>query len=128
MHALLPAGHPLAGRAAIDLAALADEPWMVPARDGLHVRACRAAGFEPRVAILTSDPLAAVAIAAAGLAVSLTPRLLALRGLPGVATPALLGAAPRRALYAVRPSEGVHPVVPEFEDALAAAAARLGAD
>ena len=127
MHALLPAGHPLAGRAGIGLATLADEPWMVPARDGLHVRACRAAGFEPRVTILTSDPLAAVAIAAAGLAVSLTPRLLALRGLPGVATPALLGAAPRRALYAVRPSEGAHPVVPELEAALAAAAARLGA-
>src|SRR5918994_359584 len=69
--------HRLASRRRIALGELADEPWMAPESEGLFVDACRAAGFEPRVEILTRDPLAARAIAAAGLAVSLIPRLLA---------------------------------------------------
>ena len=43
------------------------------------------------------------ALAAAGLAVSLTPRLAARLPLPGVVTPALRGGGPRRALYALSP-------------------------
>ena len=108
MLALLPADHRLAGRARIALAELAGETWMAPAADGMLVDACRAAGFEPRIAILTRDPLAARGFAAAGLAVSLTPRLIARVPLPGVATPALRGDGPRRALYAVLPAAGAH--------------------
>src|SRR3954447_6011926 len=101
MDAALPAPHRLAKRRRIALADLAGETWMAPERDGLLVRACRAAGFEPRIAIVTRDPLAARAIAAADLAVSLTPRLLATIPLPGIVTVALGDSAPRRALYAV---------------------------
>jgi DNA-binding transcriptional LysR family regulator len=73
MVAILAATHRLAGRKQIALRDLADEAWMAPSTDGLLVDACRAAGFEPRIVIHTRDPLAARAIAAAGLAVSLTP-------------------------------------------------------
>jgi DNA-binding transcriptional LysR family regulator len=122
MLAILPADHRLAGRKEIALHELADEPWMAPSPDALLVDACRAAGFEPRIVIHTRDPLAARAIAAAGLAVSLTPRLLARIGLPGIATPALRGNPPYRTLYAVLPDAGAHPLADDLVQALTAAA------
>ena len=72
--------------------------------------------------ILTRDPLAARAIAAAGLAVSLTPRLLERVQLPGIALPALRHPAPHRALYAVLPAQGAHPLARTLVHELAAAA------
>ena len=110
MLALLPAGHRLAGRARIDLRALAGEAWMAPFDDAMLVGACRAAGFAPRIVIRTRDPLAARGLAAAGLAVALTPRLAARLPLPGVVTPALRAPAPRRSLYALVPAAGAHPL------------------
>jgi DNA-binding transcriptional LysR family regulator len=124
MLALLPADHRLADRDEIALRELADEPWMAPSADGILVRACRAAGFEPRVVISTRDPLAARAIAAAHLAVSLTPHLLSSVPLPGIATPALEGGTPRRSLYAVLPAAGAHPLTGPLVAELAAAARR----
>jgi DNA-binding transcriptional LysR family regulator len=86
------------------------------------MRACRAAGFEPRIVIVTRDPLAARAIAAAGLAVSLTPRLLAALPLPAIVTLPLREPAPRRQLYAVLPPAGAHPLAGALVEALQAAA------
>jgi DNA-binding transcriptional LysR family regulator len=122
MVAVLPAGHRLARRRRIALRDLAGEAWMAPERDGLLVRACRAAGFEPRIVMVTRDPLAARAIAAAGLAVSLTPRLLARVPLPGIATPSLGADAPRRRLFALLPATGAHPLAGAFVAALRRAA------
>lgn len=125
MLALVPASHRLADRDAIELRELADDPWIVPSLDGFHVKACRAAGFEPRVVVVTRDRLAVCAIAGAGLGVSLTPRLLPRSGitLPGIATPELRGTGPHRALFALTPAKGVHPLAGAFLAALAAAAA-----
>jgi DNA-binding transcriptional LysR family regulator len=122
MDAVLPASHRLARRRRIALRDLAGEAWMAPERDGLLVRACRAAGFDPRIVILTRDPLAARAIAAAGLAVSLTPRLLSRLDLPGIVTLPLGSTAPRRALYALLPPAGAHPLARALVDELTAAA------
>jgi DNA-binding transcriptional LysR family regulator len=53
--ALLTSGHPLAGEEAIELAALAEEPFVMFPRElaprlyELLVSACRGAGFEPRI-------------------------------------------------------------------------------
>jgi DNA-binding transcriptional LysR family regulator len=123
MVTLLPADHRLAGEDAVDLRALAGEPWMVPSLDGLIIAACRAAGFEPRIVIVTRDPLACRAIAANGLAVSLTPKLLARVELPGIVMPPLRGRPPRRTIYALLPAAGAHPLAGALLDALAAAAA-----
>jgi DNA-binding transcriptional LysR family regulator len=123
MVALLGAGHRLAGHEEIALRELADEPWMAPSPDGIIVKGCRAAGFEPRLVMLTRDPLAARALAAAGLAVSLTPRLLERVQLPGISLPALSEPAPRRALYALLPMEGPHPLADPLVAELTAAAA-----
>jgi DNA-binding transcriptional LysR family regulator len=122
MVAALGPGHRLAGRTRIRLAQLADDTWTVPTREGLIHRACTAAGFEPRIAYLTSDPLAIRAIVAAGLAVTLTSRLLA-GELGGVAIVALAGRPVRRSIYAVTPTAGVHRLVAPVLEALSASAA-----
>jgi DNA-binding transcriptional LysR family regulator len=75
MLALLPAGHPLARRRRIALAALAEERWIVGAADdpsSVIVAACRAAGFDPQIAFTTDDALATQSLVAAGLGVSLS--------------------------------------------------------
>jgi DNA-binding transcriptional LysR family regulator len=122
MLAMLPASHRLATRRRIDLAALADETWTAPSRDHLVYRACVAAGFEPRIAYVSRDPLAIGELVAGGLAVTLAPELLAGR-VPGVAFVALDDAVPRRLLYALTAASGVRPPARLFVDALRAAIA-----
>src|SRR5919197_1307680 len=106
MLAVLAVDHPLAGRERLALAELADETWTAPSRDHLIYRTCVAAGFEPRIAFVTRDVLAARGLIASGLAVTLMPELLA-SGLPDVAMVPLDGPQPRRSLYALTPAAGV---------------------
>jgi DNA-binding transcriptional LysR family regulator len=119
MVVVLPPGHRLAGRKRIRLAQLGDEPWIAATPGGLIYRACVAAGFEPRLAYRTDDPLAIRALVAAGLAVTLTPSLLASQ-LHGIATIPVAGPAPRRVVYALAPPQGAHPLVAPFLEALTA--------
>jgi DNA-binding transcriptional LysR family regulator len=118
--------HPLAGREAVGLAELAGEGWTAPSADGIIVRACRAAGFEPRIASMTRDQLAIRALVARGLAVTLVPALLAgaFRDLPLIP---LAGASPERDVYALLPPGGRHPLAGAALDALAEAAGELRA-
>jgi DNA-binding transcriptional LysR family regulator len=122
MVAMISTGHRLAGEERIALKQLAKDAWTAPSPNGIVVNACRAAGFEPRLALVTRDTLAVRAIAAQGLAVTITPSLLARIGLPGVATPALKGRAPRRSIYALVPEAGAHPLADALTAALAEAA------
>jgi DNA-binding transcriptional LysR family regulator len=117
MLALLPADHPLADRPRIELSALADETWTAPSRDHLVYRACVAAGFEPHIAYVCRDPLAIGELVGGGLAVTLTPELLAGR-LAGVAMVPLETGVPRRALYALTAASGVRPPARELIAAL----------
>jgi len=121
MEAAVGPGHPLAARRRIKLAALADDTWTAPSPDHLVYRACVAAGFEPRIDYLTRDPLAIRGLVAAGLAVTLTPRLLAGQ-LDGLRTIRLAGEGPSRRLYALTPEVGARPRARAFVDALRAAA------
>jgi DNA-binding transcriptional LysR family regulator len=82
MLVVLPAGHRLARRRAVRLADLAAEPWVLGGGPGcsdraIIVRACHAAGFEPRVAVPfpTDDYTATQGMVAAGGGVTLLPRL-----------------------------------------------------
>ena len=122
MLGLLAADHPLAAKPSIHLRDLADEQWSAPSRDGLVANACRAAGFEPRIVIITRDPLAAAALAAAGVCVSIVPQLSAAINPSGIVTPKLSGPAPRRSIYALLPESGAHPQAALLVDALRAAA------
>jgi DNA-binding transcriptional LysR family regulator len=113
--------HRLAHRKRIRLAELADDPWLAAVPDGLIVRACRAAGFEPRLACMTEDPLAINSFVAAGFAVTLTSLLLAPHLRDTTVIP-LSGGAPRRAIYAVAPPGAMHPLTEAFVEALRASA------
>ena len=68
----LPYSHPLAGRSAISLADLRDEEWMVCGVGGTCIdsnvvlRACDAAGFEPRITFETEDYSAIMGMVASG--------------------------------------------------------------
>jgi len=117
MLAALGPGHRLAHRKRIRLAELAGDPWLAAVPDGLIVRACRAAGFEPRLAYMTEDPLAINSFVGAGLAVTLTSRLLAPHLRDTVVIP-LRDGPPRRAIYAVAPQGAMHPLVEAFVKSL----------
>jgi DNA-binding transcriptional LysR family regulator len=79
MHVALPADHPLAGRARVKMADLADEDWLsggCPSSCGLIVsQACRDAGFEPRIGFESDDYHVLQGFIAAGLGVTLLPDL-----------------------------------------------------
>ena len=131
MHAVLPRAHPLADGAEVELAGLRDDAWVQgpsSTSPGLIRELCRAAGFEPRIAFESDDPLATRGIVAAGLAVSLVPSLTKedtardrnVRVLP-------LRDPSRRVVFAATVAGGrVTQATGEMVEALARAGARVG--
>lgn len=78
--AVLPAAHPLAGRPEVALGDLADQPWIdYDIYDSpigqIVLAACGAAGFAPRHAARLDDHRAAIRLVAAGVGVTVLPRL-----------------------------------------------------
>ena len=131
MFAVVPRAHPLAGEPAIELAGLRDDAWVQgpsATSPGLIRELCRDAGFEPRIAFESDDPLATRGIVAAGLAVSLVPSLTkddTARDRNVVVLP--LRDPPRRRVVAVtaaggRPTQATR----EMVESLARAGARIG--
>lgn len=83
---VLPAGHPLADRATLRFADLADERWVqgwVDVGELLEHHAA-VAGFTPRVACYASDYLFMQSVVAAGMGVALVPRVALAQPLDGV--------------------------------------------
>lgn len=103
----LPADHPLAGRGSVDLAELRDANWIEgapPARETLLVTSCRAAGFTPRVGVRIGEWTGKLGFVAAGLGVTLVPRIMAPAVRPDVALCSLGASAPRRTVFAALPA------------------------
>jgi len=77
--AILPQDHKLAGKRQLRLADLAEEPWIASTSmcgcRQITERACLDAGFEPKVAFEADETLAAQALVAAGVGVTMLPRL-----------------------------------------------------
>ena len=77
----LPSDHPLATRRAIDLGDLRDDDWMLVGLSGtcadsnIVLRACRDAGFQPRIAYVSDDYFAIQGLVASGMGVALVPGL-----------------------------------------------------
>lgn len=98
--------HRLAGIDTVDLSDLADEEWIV--RAGGHptvellFRCADAAGFHPRVAIEVSDYQETQAMIAAGLGVTLCPRLAAAQLRDDVVVKRLSGTIPTRRICTAR--------------------------
>ena len=119
--AIVGAGHPLAARKTISLRELEGEPWTAPSMSGILVNACRAAGFEPDVRFLSADVLAIGELVSAGLAVSLSPRLIVGRR-EGVCAIELREDPPKRAVYALTPRTGTTAAARAFVEAVREAA------
>jgi len=79
MYIALSQDHPLARRRKLRLADLAGDPWVQGDCKGvcgrMHIAACEAAGFEPRVGFESDDYNVVQGLVAAGVAVSLIPEL-----------------------------------------------------
>jgi molybdate transport repressor ModE-like protein len=75
----LPRDHPLASKASVSLRELREVPWVQGVRSGSTLEvlptACRAAGFEPRIAFRTDDHMTVQGLVAAGVGVGLIPTL-----------------------------------------------------
>lgn len=104
--AVVPAGHPLAGAADVELAKLAGESWVD--NDFAHgwcrrnlLEACQAAGFTPPFRVEAHDYPTAIAFVAAGIGVTVLPRLGAKNLPPGVAAVPITSPTPRRSIYAL---------------------------
>ena len=110
LRVVLPATHPLAQRRAVRLADLAEETWIRSTpRSSCHPfteRACRAAGFEPRIRFEFDDYAAMQNLVASGAGVALAPDLGLTRLSPGVAARPIAFGPKRRVLAAYRDGEG----------------------
>jgi DNA-binding transcriptional LysR family regulator len=123
MVALAP-GHPLAGQAEVRLADLSHEDWTAALTDGVIVRACRAAGFEPHLISITRDQLAIRALVLGGLAVTLVPELLA-DPFTDLALRPIADVKIARDVHALLPPGGRHPLLPATLAALEFVAGEL---
>jgi DNA-binding transcriptional LysR family regulator len=87
---------------------LRDEDWVGGAGGSTWFRvvrdACRAAGFEPRVGVVSDDHVAVQAFVAAGLGVAVVPGLAASLRVRGVTVRDVRGAAPLRQLAVAMPA------------------------
>jgi DNA-binding transcriptional LysR family regulator len=100
--------HPLAERSTVSLSELAPEGLLLPrgrARQSA-LEACRAAGFEPRLACDSAELETIRSLVAAGLGVALLPALAARFGFPKTRAIALAGKSPSRRLVLLTPCAG----------------------
>lgn len=93
--AVLPAVHPLAGASEVSLRDLAQQPWVdhdiYDSPIGrIVLGACSAAGFTPRYAARLDDHRAALRLVAAGIGVTVLPRLAVPDLVPGLVTKPLM--------------------------------------
>jgi len=117
LRVVLPAHHPLAQAERIDLAQLADEPFMLPRFDtpagrfrSLLEQLCAEAGFSPRAAYEVNDLVAYQAFVAAGISVAVMHELTIVHGIPGTTVrPLVAGDAGSREVYAVLDERKPHP-------------------
>ncbi|WP_395242795.1 LysR family transcriptional regulator [Agromyces sp. MMS24-K17] len=126
--AVVAADHPLAGRSAVALAGLRDEPWI----DNDHARGpcreivmsgCLAAGYSPRFRLAAPDYATAFDFVAQGLGVTVLPRLGAFR-LPGEVRAITVSdaAVRRRIMLRTKRSMRTHPAVARAAELVRAAA------
>lgn len=121
----LPLDHPLAAQDSVDLAALAEAPWIAgcPRCRGHLLSLAAAAGYRPDVAFETEDYVAVLGLVAEGLGVALVPDLI-LRSAPNARVKVLpIDPPSHRTVYAVTTPDLTRvPAVAAMIDALMEAA------
>lgn len=128
--AVLPKGHPLAAKRVLDLAELAEEPWVKnelaagPCLERM-LEACASAGFTPNFVVESDDYPTAQGFVAAGLGITLIPRLGLGQRHQGVVVRRVRNPEPVRSIFAaVRESSLAQPALAGLLDALRDAATR----
>ncbi len=120
----LPADHPLATRPTVDLVDLRDEDWMFACLSGtcadsnVVLRACRDAGFQPRIAYQSDDYFAIQGLVASGMGVALIPGLGLASTRDDVAVRPVKGRPPHRRVAAVTASEPTGGAIPTMLECL----------
>jgi DNA-binding transcriptional LysR family regulator len=110
---IVPKGHPLARKRSLALSDLAEEPWVASTMDcgcrQITESACQEAGFRPRVAFECDETLAAQALVAAGVGVTILPRLALSTIHPGVEVRRLSrNSSVTRRVWAAREEDAYH--------------------
>jgi DNA-binding transcriptional LysR family regulator len=122
MRIVLPAGHPVARQRAVRLLDLADETWIKSTTrsscNPFTERACRAAGFEPRIRFEFDDYTAMQNLVASGAGVAFAPDLGLSRLNPGVAVRPIAFGPKRRVHAAYRAGEREEHGIAEMLEAL----------
>ena len=128
--AVLPTGHPLAGREQIPLAELRDEQWVDndfsrgPCRQ-VVLDACATVGYTPAFHIETHDYPSAIAFVAAGVGITVLPRLGTAVLPPGVRVVPIVDPVPRRRIMLrARDALREHPAVVRVVELLRAVSAQ----
>jgi DNA-binding transcriptional LysR family regulator len=125
----LPADHPLATRHAIALAELRDDDWMFACLSGtcadsnVVLRACREAGFQPRIAYQSDDYFAIQGLVASGMGVALIPGLGLASTREDVAVRPVKGRPPYRRIAALTAGEAAGGAIPTMLECLREAGA-----
>ena len=131
MRIVLPASHPVARQRVVRLLDLADETWIRSTNrsscNPFTERACRAAGFEPRIRFEFDDYAAMQSLVASGAGVAFAPDLGLSRPNPGVAVRPIAFGPKRRVHAAFRAGERDEHGLPEMLDALRGGGSRARA-
>lgn len=128
LHVVLPDGHRLAGRAALDIAELAAEPWVLGcSKTAAYLRRyAEQAGFNPEIRGTTTDYFFARSLVAAGMGISLIPSIALAPETPGVRTVPIKEPVPTRHIgVATIGRRRDHPQLATLIDALQEQAAAL---
>lgn len=109
MYVVMPTAHRLTEASDLSLTDFASDPWMLATTDScpdarLFLRACHAAGFEPRIAFHNDDYSAILGFVAAGVGVALIPDMVARGAREDVIIRTLQPAPPSRPIGAVLPA------------------------
>ncbi|KES08447.1 LysR family transcriptional regulator [Streptomyces toyocaensis] len=120
LHVVLPQGHRLADRNALDLTELAAEPWVLGClKTEAYLRGyAERAGFDPEVRGTTTDYFFARSLVAAGMGVSLIPSIALDPEIPGLCAVPIKAPGPIRHIGVAAISRGDRPHVTRLVDAL----------
>jgi DNA-binding transcriptional LysR family regulator len=127
----LPAGHPLAHRAVVELEELRDEPWLLTCVGGtcedtnIVLRACFNAGFEPNIEFESEEYNALLGLTSSGMGIALIPSLAASSAPRDVVVRPIAGDGPTRYISAATRQGTADPNVEAALDALRIAGRRL---
>lgn len=131
--AVVPAGHPLAGRKAIRLEQLANDTWVAGCGGGICnamlEEACAEAGYRPPIAFESDAHNVLIGLVSSGVGVTLLPRLATRTIPPGVVVRPVAGSDPMRRIFAATPTEGYRsPATEAMIEVLSTVSARFRAE